>query len=161
MGTKCFHLTVHGARLEPKWPECKSQRVLRERCTEMPRGGGPPPPPAGVVVAPPPPPPGSQPEHFVSAADGSPGGTGGYPQSEILSDINRKTWNDYRQNEEKIHIQKVFSDYGFKYTFEAATSSSQRREDDKITYINKGQFYGISLGTLYWTPQRNGHKTGL
>lgn len=35
---------------------------------------------------------------------------------------------------------------GFKYTFEAPTSSSQRREDDKITYINKGQFYGLTLG---------------
>ena len=42
---------------------------------------------------------------------------------------------------------------GFKYTFEAATSSSQRKEDDKITYINKGQFYGITLGkhpSFHW-----------
>ena len=68
-----------------------------------------------------------------------------YPHADILSDIGRKPWSDYRQNEEKIHIPKTFSQYGFKYTFEAATSSSQRKEDDKITYINKGQFYGITL----------------
>ena len=35
--------------------------------------------------------------------------------------------------------------YGFKYTLEAPTSSSVRKEDDRITYVNKGQFYGITL----------------
>lgn len=30
---------------------------------------------------------------------------------------------------------------------EAPTSGSVRREDDRITYINKGQFYGLTLGT--------------
>jgi len=104
---------------------------------ESPTGG------VGGVVAPPPPPPpppGSQPEAPPPFGD-----AGGYPHSELLSDISRKPWNDYRQNEEKINIAKDFSPYGFKYTFEAATSSSQRREDDKITYINKGQFYNITL----------------
>jgi hypothetical protein len=28
---------------------------------------------------------------------------------------------------------------------ESPISTSQRREDDRITYINKGQFYGITL----------------
>ena len=95
-------------------------------------------PPAGGGVVAPPPPPGSEPTGF----DGS----SSYTHPELLSEMNRKPWNDYRQNEEKIHIPKTFNQYGFKYTFEAATSSSQRREDDKITYINKGQFYGITLG---------------
>lgn len=35
--------------------------------------------------------------------------------------------------------------YGFKYHLESPISTSQRREDDRITYINKGQFYGITL----------------
>lgn len=35
--------------------------------------------------------------------------------------------------------------YGFHYYLEAPISTSQRREDDRITYINKGQFYGITL----------------
>lgn len=38
-----------------------------------------------------------------------------------------------------------FSNVGFKYYLESPISSSQRREDDRITYINKGQFYGITL----------------
>lgn len=38
-----------------------------------------------------------------------------------------------------------FSNVGFKYHLESPISSSQRREDDRITYINKGQFYGVSL----------------
>lgn len=42
-----------------------------------------------------------------------------------------------------------FSSYGFKYHLETASSSSQRREDDRITYINKGQFYGITLEYIH------------
>uniref|UniRef100_A0A182PZI9 Grh/CP2 DB domain-containing protein n=1 Tax=Anopheles farauti TaxID=69004 RepID=A0A182PZI9_9DIPT len=38
-----------------------------------------------------------------------------------------------------------YTDVGFKYYLESPISSSQRREDDRITYINKGQFYGITL----------------
>lgn len=34
---------------------------------------------------------------------------------------------------------------GYKYYLESPISTSQRREDDRITYINKGQFYGITL----------------
>lgn len=38
-----------------------------------------------------------------------------------------------------------FTNVGFRYHLESPISSSQRREDDRITYINKGQFYGITL----------------
>lgn len=41
--------------------------------------------------------------------------------------------------------ERRFSAYGFKYHLESPISTSQRREDDRITYINKGQFYGITL----------------
>ena len=34
---------------------------------------------------------------------------------------------------------------GLKYYLESPISTSQRREDDRVTYINKGQFYGITL----------------
>lgn len=75
-----------------------------------------------------------------------------YPHSDILNDIGaRKPWNqDYnRPNEEKIVIPKTpETPYGFKYVLEAPTSSSVRREDDCITYVNKGQFYGITLEHL-------------
>merc|ERR1712071_648288 len=50
------------------------------------------------------------------------------------------------QNEaDKIQIPKVSCPYGFRYYLESPISTSQRREDDRITYINKGQFYGITL----------------
>jgi len=60
----------------------------------------------------------------------------------------RKPWHDYgsRNSEtEKIQIPKVYSPFGFHHILDAPTSSSVRREDDKVTYINKGQFYGVTL----------------
>ncbi|CAH0562063.1 unnamed protein product [Brassicogethes aeneus] len=58
-----------------------------------------------------------------------------------------RPWHDFgRQNDaDKIQIPKIFSPVGFKYHLETPISTSQRREDDRITYINKGQFYGITL----------------
>jgi hypothetical protein len=38
----------------------------------------------------------------------------------------------YCSDTEKVQIQKVFSHYGFKYYLDAPTSSSVRREDDKV-----------------------------
>ncbi|UYV81955.1 GRHL2 [Cordylochernes scorpioides] len=79
----------------------------------------------------------------------------------------RGGWPEYGRSSEsssdKVQIGKIFSDVGFKYYFEASTSTSQRREDDRITYINKGrwdiymaveqrvdrcapgQFYGVTM----------------
>ncbi|XP_020279945.1 uncharacterized protein LOC109852831 [Pseudomyrmex gracilis] len=58
-----------------------------------------------------------------------------------------RPWHDFgRQNDaDKIQIPKIFSAFGFKYHLESPISTSQRREDDRITYINKGQFYAITL----------------
>ena len=42
-----------------------------------------------------------------------------------------------------------FTNVGFRYNLESPISSSQRREDDRITYINKGQFYGITLEYIH------------
>ncbi|CAG2171536.1 unnamed protein product, partial [Oppiella nova] len=59
----------------------------------------------------------------------------------------RRSWHEYGRNSEidKIQIPKIHSDVGFKYYLESPISTSQRREDDRVTYINKGQFYGITL----------------
>ena len=38
-----------------------------------------------------------------------------------------------------------YSSFGFHFVLEAPTSSSVRREDDTVTYVNKGQFYGVTL----------------
>lgn len=55
----------------------------------------------------------------------------------------------WRQNSWELYDCRRFSPYGFKYHLETASSSSQRREDDRITYINKGQFYGITLEYIH------------
>ncbi|XP_028968592.1 protein grainyhead [Galendromus occidentalis] len=58
-----------------------------------------------------------------------------------------RSWHEYgRSNEsDKILIPKIHSDVGFKYYLESPISTSVRKEDDRITYINKGQFYGVTL----------------
>ncbi|XP_075525231.1 grainy head isoform X3 [Dermacentor variabilis] len=60
----------------------------------------------------------------------------------------RRSWHDFSRasDADKIQIPKIQSEVGFKYYLESPISTSQRREDDRITYINKaGQFYGITL----------------
>ncbi|XP_054721356.1 protein grainyhead-like [Uloborus diversus] len=63
------------------------------------------------------------------------------------SGSSRRSWHEYSRNSEvdKIQIPKLHSELGFRYYLESPISTSQRREDDRITYINKGQFYGITL----------------
>jgi len=58
-----------------------------------------------------------------------------------------RPWHDFgRQAEvDKIHIPKIFSNYGFRFHMESPISTSQRREDDRLTYVNKGQFYGVTM----------------
>ncbi|XP_042897855.1 protein grainyhead isoform X4 [Parasteatoda tepidariorum] len=67
----------------------------------------------------------------------------------VVSPSGRKnSWNhEYGRNSEldKVQIPKIFSDVGFHYFLESPISTSQRREDDRMTYINKGQYYGITL----------------
>ncbi|KAL1234601.1 Grainyhead-like protein [Trichinella pseudospiralis] len=47
--------------------------------------------------------------------------------------------------ESPVHIPKIMTSVGFQYTLEAPISTSVRKEDDKMTYINKGQFYTVTL----------------
>ncbi|KRY50224.1 Protein grainyhead [Trichinella britovi] len=42
-------------------------------------------------------------------------------------------------------MQTIQQQLGFQYTLEAPISTSVRKEDDKMTYINKGQFYTVTL----------------
>ncbi|XP_046647530.1 protein grainyhead-like isoform X3 [Daphnia pulicaria] len=79
--------------------------------------------------------PSSEQQHHNSAHGGSDEGS----RTPTSGDCNRQSEVD------KIQIPKVFNQYGFRYYLESPISTSQRREDDRITYINKGQFYGITL----------------
>lgn len=44
-----------------------------------------------------------------------------------------------------VRLACRYNQYGFRYHLETPISTNQRREDDRVTYINKGQFYGISM----------------
>ncbi|XP_064118859.1 protein grainyhead-like isoform X2 [Macrobrachium nipponense] len=95
----------------------------------------------------------AQPNSILGTDLRAPAGTS--PNSQRASrpwhDFTRHTEGDKIQipkihtDDDKIHIPKIFSQYGFKYHLETPISTSQRREDDRITYINKGQFYGITM----------------
>ncbi|XP_017488916.1 PREDICTED: protein grainyhead-like, partial [Rhagoletis zephyria] len=75
------------------------------------------------------------------------GSAGSVTPASIGKSSNRRSWHEYGRNSDvdKIQISKLVSDVGLKYYLESPISTSQRREDDRVTYINKGQFYGISL----------------
>ncbi|VDO45776.1 unnamed protein product [Haemonchus placei] len=44
-----------------------------------------------------------------------------------------------------VVIPKLHNPLGFQYVLEAPISTSVRKEDDRMTYVNKGQFYTVSL----------------
>lgn len=44
-----------------------------------------------------------------------------------------------------VIIPKLHNTLGFQYVLEAPISTSIRREEDRMTYVNKGQFYTVSL----------------
>ena len=50
-----------------------------------------------------------------------------------------------RDDNSRINIAKQFSPYGFHCTLEAPTAQWVRKDEDRCTYLNKGQFYGITL----------------
>ena len=49
------------------------------------------------------------------------------------------------QDQGRVQIPKQFSPFGFHCTLEAATAQWVRKDEDRCTYMNKGQFYGVTL----------------
>ena len=45
----------------------------------------------------------------------------------------------------RVQIAKQYTPYGFHVILEAATAQWVRKEEDRCTYLNKGQFYGLTL----------------
>ncbi|KAI1713924.1 CP2 transcription factor domain-containing protein [Ditylenchus destructor] len=58
---------------------------------------------------------------------------------------NSVTGMSHRDSSSPIIIMKLENALGFQYCLEAPISTSIRREDDRMTYVNKGQFYSVSL----------------
>ncbi|KAL5016848.1 hypothetical protein ScPMuIL_006437 [Solemya velum] len=58
----------------------------------------------------------------------------------------KQFWPGDKINALGTSIQKLEVDQsGYKYILESPTSTTQRIEEDKITYLNKGQYYGLTL----------------
>ncbi|KAL3079769.1 hypothetical protein niasHS_014051 [Heterodera schachtii] len=53
--------------------------------------------------------------------------------------------SQHREQSLPIVIPKLENPLGFQYALEAPISTSIRKEDDRMTYVNKGQFYTVSL----------------
>jgi hypothetical protein len=57
----------------------------------------------------------------------------------------REKYLDPHNQVMRMQIAKQYSPWGFHYTLEAATAQWVRKEEDRCTYLNKGQFYGVTL----------------
>jgi hypothetical protein len=68
-----------------------------------------------------------------------------HTQSDILHGLERRETAHSHRESSPVIIPKLQNAYGFQYSLEAAISTSIRREDDRMTYVNKGQFYTVSL----------------
>uniref|UniRef100_A0A915LYG9 Grh/CP2 DB domain-containing protein n=1 Tax=Meloidogyne javanica TaxID=6303 RepID=A0A915LYG9_MELJA len=53
--------------------------------------------------------------------------------------------HESREQSIPVCIPKLDNQLGFQYTLEAPISTSIRKEDDRMTYVNKGQFYTVSF----------------
>uniref|UniRef100_A0AC35FPA1 Grh/CP2 DB domain-containing protein n=1 Tax=Panagrolaimus sp. PS1159 TaxID=55785 RepID=A0AC35FPA1_9BILA len=68
-----------------------------------------------------------------------------HTQGDILHGLERRETAHSHRESSPVIIPKLQNAYGFQYSLEAAISTSIRREDDRMTYVNKGQFYTVSL----------------
>ncbi|PAV62503.1 hypothetical protein WR25_00133 [Diploscapter pachys] len=59
--------------------------------------------------------------------------------------IERSTERALSHRDSPVIIPKLHNALGFQYVLEAPISTSIRKEDDRMTYVNKGQFYTVSL----------------
>ncbi|CCD72954.1 Grainyhead-like protein 1 homolog [Caenorhabditis elegans] len=78
-------------------------------------------------------------EEFFTSADGG-------------SMLERSSERTLSHRDSPLVIPKLYNNLGFQYVLEAPISTSVRRDDDRMTYVNKGQFYTVSLE---YTPDLN------
>ncbi|CAD6186222.1 unnamed protein product [Caenorhabditis auriculariae] len=70
------------------------------------------------------------------------------PKEEFFTNdsiIERSGERTLSHRDSPVIIPKLHNTLGFQYVLEAPISTSIRREDDRMTYVNKGQFYTVSL----------------
>ncbi|CAI5437492.1 unnamed protein product [Caenorhabditis angaria] len=69
------------------------------------------------------------------------------PKEEFFGDqmMERNSERTLSHRDSPLVIPKLHNALGFQYVLEAPISTSVRREDDRMTYVNKGQFYTVAL----------------
>ena len=73
-------------------------------------------------------------------------GIGDTPSSEPSSAHTPARRNRSGQdNSPRVQIAKQYSPFGYHCTLEAPTAQWVRKDEDRCTYLNKGQFYGLTL----------------
>ena len=73
-------------------------------------------------------------------------GIGDTPSSEPSSAHTPARRNRSGQdNSPRVQIAKQYSPFGYHCTLEAPTAQWVRKDEDRCTYLNKGQFYGVTL----------------
>merc|ERR1711971_682328 len=58
----------------------------------------------------------------------------------------------------RLQIAKQYTPFGFHCMLEAPTAQWVRKDEDRCTYMNKGQFYGV---TLEYRPKYNVSATAI
>lgn len=56
-----------------------------------------------------------------------------------------KRSRNHQQESPRVQIAKQYTPFGFHCILEAPTAQWVRRDEDRCTYLNKGQFYGVTL----------------
>jgi len=73
------------------------------------------------------------------------GGGGVVQEDEDLDITPTKRTRSSASDSVRVQIAKQYTPYGFHCVLEAATDQWVRKDEDRCTYLNKGQFYGVSL----------------
>merc|ERR1719402_1199386 len=57
----------------------------------------------------------------------------------------KRSRNQNQQESPRLQIAKQYTPFGFHCILEAPTAQWVRKDEDRCTYLNKGQFYGVTL----------------
>ena len=71
-------------------------------------------------------------------------GIGDTPEPGSASTPSRRSRSGQDQSP-RVQIAKQYSPFGYHCTLEAPTAQWVRKDEDRCTYLNKGQFYGVTL----------------
>ncbi|KAI6202731.1 Protein grainyhead [Aphelenchoides besseyi] len=65
--------------------------------------------------------------------------------ADLIHALDRRETSVSHREHSPVIIPKLQNTHGFQYTLEAPISTAIRKEDDRMTYVNKGQFYTVTF----------------